>query len=202
MAYTVSIPYGYGVSIRNAALEDLDLVMIAYDHAPIGIVLTENRIIRSCNQTFADLFGYGKDELYNQSFRMLYGTQKEFEQIRDIGLGILEQSGIYSDERIMQHRDNTRFWCRFRAQTLTQDNPLERTVLSFSKLYEADARVSLTPRERQVVGYMSLGQTSKEIATNLSLSPRTIEDVRARLLKKFKVKNATALLVKLGNLET
>ncbi|KAB7616393.1 PAS and helix-turn-helix domain-containing protein [Amylibacter sp. SFDW26] len=179
----------------------MDYTILAYDYAPVGIVLTENRIIRSCNQTFADLFGYQKHELYNQSFRMLYGSQKEFDRIRDIGIGTLEQKGVYSDERIMQHRDDTWFWCRFRAQTLSPENPLAQTVLSFSKLSEADAKVILTSRERQVVGYLSLGQTSKEIAKNLSLSPRTIEDVRARLLKKFKVKNATALLVKLGNIE-
>lgn len=170
------------------------LALLAYDEAPIGIVLTEERIIKSCNATFCELFGYQKTELIGQSFRMLYATRKEFDSFRDIGIKPLQEKGIYSDERLMRRRDGTPFWCRFRAHTLDRDNPLSRTVLSFALISETLPNVQLTQRERQIVMQLSKGLTSKEIGRELSLSPRTIEDVRSRLLKKFDVKNATELL--------
>lgn len=178
-----------------------DLAMLAFDEAPIGIVLTENRIIKSCNTTFAALFGYKKPELFNQSFRLLYSSRREFDAIRDIGLKPLQEKGIYSDERIMNQRDGAPFWCRFRAHTLTRDNPLQRTVLSFAKISDTVPKGQLTPRERQIVLQLSKGQTSKEIARILDLSPRTIEDVRSRLLKKFGVRNAAELLAHMTGLD-
>ncbi len=173
---------------------DQDLAMLAFDEAPIGIVLTEHRIMKSCNATFANLFGYEKRELTNRSFRMLYSNRQEFEAIRDIGLKPLQEKGIYSDERIMKRRDGTPFWCRFRARTLTRHKPLQRSVLSFAVISDTIPNVRLTPRERQIVLQLSRGQTSKQIARALDLSPRTIEDVRSRLLKKFDVRNAAELL--------
>lgn len=56
----------------------LELDQIAYDHAPMGLVLTEHRVIRTCNDTFAQMFGYKKEDLIGQSFRLLYGTDYEF----------------------------------------------------------------------------------------------------------------------------
>lgn len=57
--------------------------------------------------------------------------------------------------------------------------------------------ISLTPRERQVVMLLRKGLTSKEIARNLSISPRTVEDYRATLLAKFEVRNVAELLTHL-----
>lgn len=175
-----------------------DLETLAFDQAPMGIALTEHRMIRACNDTFAQMFGFAKPELIGQSFRLLYGTDQEFHQIRDIGLEPLRQSLPYSDERIMRHRDGTQFWCRFRARTLTPADPLARIVLSFALIDTDSAGPTLTPREREVLMWLSRGYTSKEIAKVLDLSPRTIEDVRARLLRKFKVKNVAVLLSRLS----
>lgn len=178
-----------------------DLSQLAFDEAPIGLVLTENRIIATCNKTFAQMFGYEKAELLGQSFRMLYETDREFDQIRDIGIERLKQDGLYLDERIVQRRDGSKFWCRFRAHTLTPDEPLRRSILSFAVISENPSVLTLTGRERQVVMHLSKGLTSKEIARQFDLSPRTIDDVRARLLKKLKARNTTELLAHLVGVE-
>lgn len=175
---------------------------LAFEQAPIGIVLTENRTIKACNQTFVDMFGYTRDELINESFRTLYETRQEFDEIRDIGLTPLRETGNYTDERLMLHRDGSMFWCRFRAHTLTPTDPLGQTVLTFADISETHQTIALTPRERQVVMLLRKGQTSKEIARELSISPRTVEDYRANLLSKFEVKNVAELLVRLVGLES
>ena len=184
---------------RNSEIELLSI--LAFDEAPAGIVLTEQRTIKTCNNTFCTMFGYRQDQLINQSFRMLYATRQEFDQIRDIGLKPLQEKGLYTDERIMQHRNGTRFWCRFRAHTLTRDAPLDRTILSFALLPDATVNVALTRRERQVVLLLAKGMTSKMAARDLGISPRTVEDFRARLLKKFKARNTAELLAHLTGVD-
>jgi len=171
-----------------------DLDKIAFDLAPIGLVLTENRIIKSCNRTFAHMFGYAREEVLDQSFRMLYPSATEFDAIRDVGLKALEATGEYSDERIMHRRDGTPFWARVRVATPTPESPLSRTILSFADISGLRPEVELTPREKQVVMRLAQGRTSKEIARDLGLSPRTIDDYRARLLRKFGVRNIAELL--------
>ncbi|MDX5381383.1 MAG: PAS and helix-turn-helix domain-containing protein [Rhodobacterales bacterium] len=177
-----------------------DIARIAFDHAPVGIVMTRHRVIEACNQTFCDLSGYGMDALLGQSFRMLYGSEAEFIQIRDIGLEPLRRDGAYADERMLRHAGGHAVWCRFRARTLTPADPLARIVMSFAPITPRRDGPSLTGRERQVVTWLARGKTSKEIAQVLSLSPRTIEDVRARLMRKFDVRNTALLLARLSDL--
>ena len=177
-----------------------DPLTIAFDHAPVGLVFAEDRVIKSCNRTFAEMLGYHVPDLIGQSFRMFYGSQEEFAQIRDVGLTPLQQTGVYTDERMVRHKQGHSIWCRFRAHALDQSAPLSQVAMSFAQITEQGDRISLSTRQRQVLGLMSRGMTSKEIARELSLSPRTIEDVRARLLRKFHVKNASELLVKMTDL--
>lgn len=174
---------------------------LAFDAAPIGIVLTENRVIRTCNLTFCALTGFEKAALINQSFRMLYENDAEFDRVRDLGLMDLSAGREYSDMRLLRRADGSAIWCRFRAQALDIAKPLARTVLTYAKLSEPAGHANLTARERDVVLGLRAGQTSKQIAHHLGLSSRTIEDVRARLLKKFEAHNTVEMLRKFTNLE-
>ncbi len=53
----------------------------------------------------------------------------------------------------------------------------------------ADPFEGLSPRERDVLYYMSLGSTNREIATRLSLSEKTIRNVVSIVLSKLDVSN-------------
>lgn len=67
-------------------------------------------------------------------------------------------------------------------------------MLSAFREHRDPSMVSLTPRERDVLGLVVKGRTSKQIADVLCLSPRTIDHHRANLLKKFKMKNTVDLV--------
>ncbi len=175
-----------------------DFSLLAFHAAPIGVVLAENRVIRACNDTFGHLVGYDVAALVGQSFRMLYASDEEFQRIRDIGLEVLKRDQFYVDERLLRHRDGPSQWCRFRARSLTPAAPLARVVMTFAPLPEKPAALSLSPRERQVLGLMARNLTSKEIAAELGLSPRTIDDVRGRLIKRFGLRKAADLLHKMA----
>lgn len=171
---------------------------LAWDFSPIGLVITENRVIRACNPAFAGMFGYAPEDLRDSSFAVLYPSHEEFVNIRDAGVEALRRENRYWDERIMARRDGTLFWVRVRGRSLTPQEPLMRAVWSFADLSEVRPCKPLTRRERQIAMHLGEGRTSKEMAQLLDVSPRTVEVYRARLLKKFNVANTAALLLQLG----
>lgn len=57
-----------------------------------------------------------------------------------------------------------------------------------------DAYEELTTREREVLHLAAEGLTNAEIATRLSLSPRTIEGFRTNLMHKLELRNQTDLI--------
>lgn len=52
----------------------------------------------------------------------------------------------------------------------------------------------LTRREKQVLAFVVEGMTSKQMAVELNLSPRTVDHHRASLLRKFNLKNSVDLV--------
>jgi PAS domain S-box-containing protein len=180
---------------------ETELALIAFEHAPIGVVMTENRIIRACNPAFAAMFGYGREELLESSFAILYPSMEEFVRIRNVGVEPLKRYNKYSDERIMARKDGSLFWCRVRGHTLTpDDDPLRKAVWSFADLSDYKPVGTLTTRERQIVMHLGEGRTSKEIARTLAISPRTVEAYRARLMKKYGAGNVAELLSHLSTM--
>ena len=177
------------------------LAELAFAYAPIGIVVTENRVIRECNIAFAEMFGYPAGDLKDQSFSILYPSGEEFKNVRNRGVNQLQTSNRYWDERIMARNDGSLFWCRVRGYSFTPDDPLQRAVWSFADLSELRPYRALTRREREIISYLADGLTSKEIALKLDISYRTVEVYRAKLLKKFGVTNTSALFSALGDLD-
>lgn len=181
---------------------DGEFADLAFLHAPVGLVITENRVIRDCNPPFAAMFEYERHELQNQLFAMLYPTEAEFDNIRDRGVQELRETNIYTDERIMARKGGDLFWCRVRGHSFTPDEPLQRAVWSFSDLSDHRPYLPLTRREREIVSLLADGLTSKEIALKLDLSYRTVEVYRAKLLKKFGASNTSGLLSSLSGIDT
>lgn len=177
-----------------------DFAELAYAFAPVGLVITENRVIRDCNRAFAEMFGYAQDDLRNQVFSMLYPSGEEFVNIRDRGVRQLRETNAYWDERIMARKTGELFWCRVRGHTFTPAEPLMRAVWSFADLSETRPYIPLTRREREIVSYLSDGLTSKEIGKKLEISHRTVEVYRAKLLKKFGANNTGGLFHSLGGI--
>ncbi len=54
--------------------------------------------------------------------------------------------------------------------------------------------VAMSEREKQVLGLVVQGHSSKKIAEMLDLSPRTVDHHRANLIRKFKMKNTVDLV--------
>jgi FixJ family two-component response regulator len=52
----------------------------------------------------------------------------------------------------------------------------------------------LTPRERDVARLLSLGMQNRQIATDLGISPRTVEVYKARMMEKLDCRNLAEVL--------
>jgi PAS domain S-box-containing protein len=171
-----------------------------FEFAPIGLAVARHRVIERCNARFGEMFGYACEALQGQSLAMLYPSEDEFHRIGEIGLGVMHRTGRYDDERIMRRKSGALFWCRVRGQTLTPEAPLAHSVWSMADLSENRPVIDLTRRERQIAMLLTEGRTSKEIARLLSLSPRTVEAHRARLIHRFEAKNSADLVARLAGM--
>lgn len=173
---------------------------IAFEYAPIGLVVLENRIIRRCNVQFATTFGGLPSDFTDQPFSDCYPSFAEFERIGARSLTEMKQTGQYNDERIMRRRNGSLFWCRARGKSLTPDDPFRQGVWSFADISEDRPVIALTSREREVAILTCRGLSAKEIGIELDLSYRTIETHRARLLSKFQARKLPELVAKLSGM--
>lgn len=177
-----------------------NLRSIAFDAAPIGLVVSRLRVIEACNHAFGRMFGYPPEALAGQSLARLYPSGEEFQRIGEIGLEQMRQSGVYLSERIMRRRNGDLFWCRVRGQSMTPDDPFAHAIWSMADISETRPIVRLTRRERQVVMLLTEGRTSKEIALLLGISHRTVEAHRASLNHKLDVRNSAECVARLAGI--
>jgi PAS domain S-box-containing protein len=175
---------------------------LAFDLAPVGLVLSSNRSIVDCNQHLCEMFGAAREQLIGQSFMMLYPSVDEYERIGARMLPILNATGIYSDNRIMKRVDGRTkgevFWCHVTGRALNRSAPHEAGIWTFEDLSASrPVTAELTAREREVAAHLMSGLTSKEIGRALIISHRTVEIYRARLMRKFKASTTADLVQKL-----
>lgn len=105
-------------------LKPLEYQMI-FDNAMVGIVYTVDRNIVRCNRHFEELFGYAPGELIDQSLRVLYRNDEEFEAIGRIGYHLIRRSGNYEDERFMIRKDGKRLWIKWSGRALDMVDPIK-----------------------------------------------------------------------------
>ena len=175
-----------------------DDIQLAFDLAPLGLCVTRHRRISTCNDKFAEMFGYQRTELEGESLECLYPSHHEFEHIAIHGLPSLQKFGAYSDDRIMRHRSGKLFWCHVSGRTTDPADPFACAVWMFEDLSAVRAvTAELTPREREVAHQLVTGKTSKQIARTLNISPRTVEAHRARLMHKLEVSTPGEMIARL-----
>lgn len=66
-----------------------------------------------------------------------------------------------------------------------QDNP---------QLFSSRAEGALTPREKDILQQVARGLTSRQIAEELCISPRTVEAHRQKIMEKLGIRTAVALV--------
>ena len=170
-----------------------------FKYAPVGMCVSDKRVIQAGNEALGVMFGYGAGVLDGRSFEVLYPTQDEYLRTGDRIIPIMNAKGRYSDERIMRRASGELFWCHVTGRALDPAQPLGAGIWTFEDLSEQrPVSAALTPREREIAALLVEGKTSKLIARDTGLSPRTVEMHRASLMRKFAASTATELVHKLA----
>ena len=161
----------------------------AFELAPIGLMLSRQRLMVDCNRQALAMFGAEHEQLVGRSFEVLYPTAAEFERTGARIVASLDASGRYADERIMKRvagpQAGELFWCHVSGRALDPAEPHAAGIWAFEDLSSRRAlKLDFTPREREIAALLLEGLTSKLIGKRLAISPRTVDVYRARLMRK------------------
>lgn len=189
---------------KNEAIPQVDAVdyRLAFELAPVGLVLSRHRTIVDCNQHLCEMFGASREQLVNQSFLVLYPSALEFERTGARIAPILNTRGHYADNRIMKRFDGRfkgeTFWCHVTGRAFDRHAPHDAGIWTFEDLSSSRAvKAELTAREREVAAALLDGLTSKAIGRLLGISHRTVEIYRARLMRKYGASTTADLVQRL-----
>ena len=171
---------------------------LAFEMAPVGLVISRNRTMVDCNRHVCEIFGASRELLIGQSFQILYPSPDEYERLGARMAPILNARGHYADNRIMKRANGETFWCHVSGRALDRNDPHASGIWSFEDLSaQRPVRAELTAREREVAARLLDGMTSKEIGRALDISHRTVEIYRARIMRKYGASTAADLVQKL-----
>ena len=164
----------------------------AFELAPVGLVLSRQRLMVDCNRELLAMFRAERDQLIGRSFEMLYPTADEFERTGRRIAAQLDSKGRYADERVMRgladgsgSREGELFWCHVSGRAIDPSQPHAAGIWAFEDLSSKRVlKYELTPREREIAALLIEGLTSKGVGKRLAISPRTVDVYRARLMRK------------------
>jgi PAS domain S-box-containing protein len=190
--------------VKAAPVEDRSPYRTAFELAPVGLVLSRERLMVDVNQELLRIFGAEREQLIGRSFELLYPTADEFTRTGERITAQLDADGRYADERVMKRvghghgRAGELFWCHVSGRALDPARPHAEGIWAFEDLSaQRVLTVQLTPREREVAALLAQGLTSKGVGRHLGISPRTVDVYRARLMKKTGSATTPELITKL-----
>lgn len=172
------------------------------DFCPVGLCVSELRIIVECNPVFASMFGYDVEEVVGKiSFSDLYPSSIEADNIGTLAYKGMAEQGLYNDERIMRRKSGELFWCRVAGRPIVRENPIERSAWMFEDIsVKRPLTTNLSSREREIARAFVSGKPVKTIASDFNLSTRTIESHKANIMQKICAKNHADMLIKLAGI--
>lgn len=166
--------------------------------AAIGMCVSRHRVIDHANDALESMFGFAAGGLAGKSFEAIYPTSAEFEHTGARLVPLLGNRGAYADERIMKRSSGELFWCHVTGRALSAGDPHAMGIWTFEDLSaKRPVANGLSTREREIATLLVAGKTSKLIARELGLSPRTVEAYRARLMTKFSASTSAELVTRL-----
>ena len=179
---------------------------LAFDLAPVGLVLSRHRTMVDCNRAVCDMFGAAREQLVGQSFQILYPSADEYQRTGERIAPIMNQRGHYADDRLMKRLDGAQkgetFWCHVTGRALAPTDPHAAGIWSFEDLSaRRPVGAALTPREREVLAMVTQGRPNKVIACALGVSESTVKVHRHNVMNKMRFRSLPELTLAMERLK-
>lgn len=197
------------VNSREVSQQPLEtrLLIALLDSIREAAFLVEHgsRQILGCNRQAVAVFGYAAEQLVGQSTAKLHVDAETFHDFGEASEPLLARGEPLHTRIWMRRADGSCFPSentvtplqdvdgRQVALSLVRDLSQEAPAKRFTKVFD-----SLTPREQEVFAYTARGLSAKEIARELALSHRTVEQHRTSILRKFRMRSVRQLLAEVA----
>lgn len=188
-----------GEALAPAAFGPVDF-RATFESAPIGMLVMQRDTIVAVNRALCAMFRTSETALLGQPFGALFPDGDALDAIRPAIDEAVGRVGQYREHRLLRQRalpgaDEPEL-IQVSLQYLHLDAEHLLVICAADDLARAPAggHADLTPRERDVAMLLRKRYTAKEIGKCLGISHRTVEVHRSRLMRKYGVNSAAALL--------
>jgi diguanylate cyclase (GGDEF)-like protein/PAS domain S-box-containing protein len=127
----------------------------------IGIAFTRERRFFLCNPKFAEMFGYGPDELIGMSGETVYPSRESYLALGQIATPILAAGRQLDLEWEVRRKDGSTFLCRLIAKAIDPANTQQGTVWIVEDITDrrrhADEIARLLREQEAILGTASIG---------------------------------------------
>jgi len=150
-------PAGYAGRTRYTQLEYEALLA----NLSLGIAFTRERRFFLCNPKFAEMFGYGPDELIGMPGETVYPSRESYLALGQIATPVLGAGRQLDLEWEMRRKDGSTFLCRVIAKAIDPTNTQQGTVWIVEDFTEkrrhADELARLLREQEAILGTASIG---------------------------------------------
>jgi PAS domain S-box-containing protein len=169
------------------ALECLEGILDVLD-VGVACMDLEGRV-QVWNRASEQLSGWSREEMVGSTVDRVVPphAQKERREVVARTLAEGQATGTYS--RV--HKDGTIFHIEMRMHLIRDKQGEPQAIVALVRSLPGH-RVSLTPRQKEVLEHIANGRTNDEIARALVVSRRTVERHVAAILDKLRVENRAA----------
>jgi diguanylate cyclase (GGDEF)-like protein/PAS domain S-box-containing protein len=97
-------------------------------NASVSILFTRDRVITRYNRGFAEMFGYGDDDVRGMHARALYATERAYVEFGDAAEEQLSQGRPFQAETELLRKDGRPMWAQLIGCVINPDDPAQGTI--------------------------------------------------------------------------
>ena len=117
----------------TASLAEQELI---FDAAAVGIAFVSHRTVVKCNRRFAEILGYGTEEMSGQSARVWFRSDEDF-MVADSRANVhLAERGNFSEELQLRKKDGSLIWVFADSRAIDSANLQAGVITSIGDITE------------------------------------------------------------------